>query len=60
MPDTGYYSLCPNVDAPHALRWGSAEFIGLGFSVFATIVLVENFGSSFMKSAQVNYKEHVM
>ncbi|CDH51764.1 purine permease [Lichtheimia corymbifera JMRC:FSU:9682] len=53
MPDTGFYSLCPNVDAPHALRWGSAEFIGLGFSVFATIILVENFGSSFMKSAQI-------
>lgn len=53
MPDTGYYSLCPNIDAPHALPWGSAQFIGLGFSVFATIVLVENFGSPFMKSAQI-------
>lgn len=54
MPSTGLYSLCPNTEAPHPLPWGSAEFIGLGFSVFVTIVIVENFGSPFMKSAQVN------
>ena len=53
MPETGLYSMCPDTNAPHPLPWGSAEFIGLGFSVFATIVLVENLGSPFMKSAQI-------
>ncbi|KAI9313156.1 permease family-domain-containing protein [Dichotomocladium elegans] len=53
LPESGYYALCPSIDAPHPLKWGSAEFIGLGFSVFATIVLIENFGSPFMKSAQI-------
>ncbi|KAE8540316.1 hypothetical protein D1P53_003261 [Cryptococcus gattii VGV] len=33
--------------------WGSASFIGLGFSCFAIIVLCELFGSAFMKSASV-------
>ncbi|KAI7859300.1 permease family-domain-containing protein [Circinella umbellata] len=53
MPESGLYSMCPDTNAPHPLPWGSAEFIGLGFSVFATIILVENFGSPFMKSAQI-------
>ncbi|KAI8149983.1 permease family-domain-containing protein [Fennellomyces sp. T-0311] len=53
MPESGLYSMCPDINAPRPLPWGSAEFIGLGFSVFATIVLVENFGSPFMKSAQI-------
>ena len=35
-PGTGFFKLCPDVDAPHALLWGSAEFIGLGFLVFVT------------------------
>ena len=39
--------------APHALPWGSAEYIGLGFSVFATIILCERFGSPIMKSCAV-------
>ncbi|KAI9303743.1 permease family-domain-containing protein [Cunninghamella echinulata] len=51
-PD-GFFSLCPNVNAPHALPWGSPQYIGLGFSVFATIILIENFGSAFMKNAQI-------
>ncbi|WVQ80592.1 hypothetical protein IAT38_002697 [Cryptococcus sp. DSM 104549] len=33
--------------------WGSATFLGLGFSCFAVIVLCELFGSAFMKSASV-------
>ncbi|WVQ72909.1 hypothetical protein IAR50_002471 [Cryptococcus sp. DSM 104548] len=33
--------------------WGSASFIGLGFSCFAVIVICELFGSAFMKSASV-------
>ncbi|KAF4309258.1 hypothetical protein GTA08_BOTSDO02108 [Botryosphaeria dothidea] len=50
---TGYYELCPSIDAPKPLPWGDPKLIGLGFSVFATIVLVEFFGSPLMKSASV-------
>ncbi|KAF8863224.1 Xanthine/uracil permease [Acephala macrosclerotiorum] len=52
-PETGIYQLCPTIFAPHALPWGSAEFIGLGFSVFITIILCERFGSPIMKSMSV-------
>ncbi|KAF1982770.1 purine permease [Aulographum hederae CBS 113979] len=52
-PETGLYALCPTINAPHALPWGSAEFIGLGFSVFVTIILCERFGSPIMKSTSV-------
>lgn len=52
-PETGIYSLCPSTSAPRPLPWGSPEFLGLGFLVFATIVLIENFGSAFMKSSQI-------
>lgn len=52
-PETGMYRLCPNVDAPHALPWGSAEFIGLGFLVLLTIILCERFGAPIMKSCAV-------
>ncbi|KAL5316360.1 hypothetical protein ACEPPN_015405 [Leptodophora sp. 'Broadleaf-Isolate-01'] len=45
--------LCPSNAAPHALPWGSAEFLGLGFSVFLTIILCERFGSPIMKSTSV-------
>ena len=44
---------CPNIYAPHALPWGSPEFLGLGFSVFVTIILCERFGSPIMKSVSV-------
>jgi NCS2 family nucleobase:cation symporter-2 len=27
-PATGLFSLCPNINAPRPLPWGSAEFIG--------------------------------
>lgn len=53
MPATGLYSQCPSIDAPHPLPWGSPEFLGLGLVVFASIILIENFGSPFMKSSQV-------
>lgn len=46
-------TLCPSTTAPHALPWGSAEFIGLGFLVFLTIILCERFGSPIMKSCSV-------
>lgn len=35
------------------LQWGLAEYLGLGFSVYATIVLSERFGSPIMKSCAV-------
>lgn len=52
-PTSGTYSLCPDITAPHALPWGSAQFIGLGFSVFVTIIICERFGSPIMKSCAV-------
>ena len=52
-PTSGPYQLCPSNDAPHALPWGSAEFIGLGFLVFVTIIFAERFGSPIMKSCAV-------
>ncbi|KAM3562364.1 hypothetical protein MY1884_001863 [Beauveria asiatica] len=49
----GLFAACPSVAAPHPLPWGSAEFFGLGFSVFITIVLCERFGSPIMKSTSI-------
>lgn len=51
--DPAARALCPSATAPHALPWGSAEFIGLGFLVFVTIILCERFGSPIMKSCAV-------
>ncbi|KAH9908873.1 Xanthine/uracil permease [Xylariomycetidae sp. FL2044] len=47
------YAACPDINAPHALPWGAPEFLGLGFSVFLTIILCERFGSPIMKSTSV-------
>ena len=52
-PETGPYRLCPYVGAPHALPWGSAQYVGLGFLVFVTIIICERFGSPIMKSCAV-------
>jgi len=52
-PTEGIYTVCPQVGAPHALPWGSAEYIGLGFSVFVSIIISERFGSPIMKSLSV-------
>jgi uric acid-xanthine permease len=52
-PTSGLFQLCPTIDAPHALPWGSAQFIGLGFVVYLTIILSERFGSPIMKSTAV-------
>ncbi|KAF2171648.1 hypothetical protein M409DRAFT_17885 [Zasmidium cellare ATCC 36951] len=52
-PETGLYRLCPTINAPHPLPWGSAEFVGLGFLVFVTIILCERFGAPIMKSCSV-------
>ncbi|KAL2202972.1 Xanthine/uracil permease [Sarocladium strictum] len=35
------------------LPWGAPEYLGLGFSVFITIILCERFGSPIMKSTSV-------
>ncbi|KAI7832177.1 purine permease [Gamsiella multidivaricata] len=52
-PTSGPFVDCPNVGAPHAAPWGDAQWIGLGFLVFFIIMVVEFFGSPFMKNAQV-------
>jgi uracil-xanthine permease len=52
-PTSGPFQLCPSNTGPHALPWGSASFIGLGFLVFLTIILAERFGSPIMKSCAV-------
>ncbi|GKT65170.1 uracil-xanthine permease [Colletotrichum tofieldiae] len=52
-PTTDFFARCPNISAPHALPWGSAEYLGLGFSVFITIILCERFGAPIMKSTSV-------
>ncbi|KAG4411262.1 hypothetical protein IFR04_015609 [Cadophora malorum] len=49
----GFYELCPNVGAPKPLPWGDPKLIGLGFSVFVTVIIVEQFGSPLMKSASI-------
>lgn len=46
-------AMCPSADAPHALMWGSPQFIGLGFLVFVTIILCERFGPPILKSCSV-------
>ncbi|GAW24921.1 hypothetical protein ANO14919_145170 [Xylariales sp. No.14919] len=50
---TAFFDKCPDITAPHALPWGSSEYLGLGFSVFITIILCERFGSPIMKSTSV-------
>ncbi|KAI4661859.1 uncharacterized protein J4E78_004649 [Alternaria triticimaculans] len=49
----GFYALCPDITAPRPLIWGHPKLIGLGFSVFATIILVEAIGAPLMRSASV-------
>lgn len=52
-PETGFFSLCPTEFSPHALPWGSPEYIGLGFLSFVTIIILEFVGSPAMKSASI-------
>ncbi|EOO01737.1 putative purine permease protein [Phaeoacremonium minimum UCRPA7] len=49
----GYYALCPSIAAPKPLPWADPKLIGLGFSVFFAIVLVEQFGAPLMKSSSI-------
>lgn len=37
----------------HTYLWGNRRFVGLGFSTFASILLVEYFGSPLMKSSAI-------
>jgi len=52
-PTSGDFQLCPSNSAPMAAPWGSAQFIGLGFLVFVTIILTERYGAPIMKSCAV-------
>lgn len=52
-PTTDFFARCPNINAPHALPWGSAEYLGLGFSVFIVIIITERWGAPIMKSCAV-------
>ncbi|KAF4554477.1 Uric acid-xanthine permease [Elsinoe fawcettii] len=52
-PPTALFAKCPTINAPHALPWGSAEYLGLGFSVFITIIIAERWGAPIMKSCAV-------
>ena len=52
-PTSGDFQLCPSNTGKHALPWGSAQFIGLGFSVWVTIIIIERFGAPLMKSCAV-------
>ncbi|GAA5888271.1 hypothetical protein JCM6882_008563 [Rhodosporidiobolus microsporus] len=42
--------LCPSADAPHPATWGSPRLIGLGFSVWVSIILVDIFGPPLLKN----------
>lgn len=47
------FALCPTINAKGARKWGSPEYLGLGFLSFVTIILVEIFGSPFMRNASI-------
>lgn len=50
---TPFFARCPDITAPNALPWGSPQYLGLGFSVFVTIIICERFGAPIMKSTSV-------
>lgn len=52
-PPTDFFASCPNILANRAYPWGDAHWIGLGFLVLSVIVLVEIFGSPFMRNIAV-------
>lgn len=47
------FELCPTIYAKGAKKWGSPQYLGLGFLSFVTIILVEIFGSPFMRNASI-------
>jgi NCS2 family nucleobase:cation symporter-2 len=52
-PDSGFFSVCPELGGPNAAPWGDPRWIGLGFLVYVSIILIEYFGSPFLKNIQV-------
>mmetsp|Transcript_3019 Transcript_3019/g.9250 ORF Transcript_3019/g.9250 Transcript_3019/m.9250 type:complete len:588 (+) Transcript_3019:50-1813(+) len=48
-----FFERCPNVAAEKSFPWGDAHWIGLGFFVLAIIILVEIFGSPFLRNTQI-------
>lgn len=52
-PTSGDFMMCPANGAPMAAPWGSAQFIGLGFLVFISILACEKWGAPIMKSCSV-------
>ncbi|PRT55706.1 Uric acid-xanthine permease [Wickerhamiella sorbophila] len=46
-------AMCPSASAPKPHPWGSGQFIGLGFSVFVTIVICEKWGPPMFKSCSI-------
>ncbi|SCV73722.1 BQ2448_6152 [Microbotryum intermedium] len=52
-PETGFFALCPNINAEHAYQWGNPRFLGLGLVSFLTIIFLEFFGSSAMRSGSI-------
>lgn len=48
-----FTQLCPSNDAPMAAPWGSARLIGLGFLVFACIVLFDLLGPPIVQNTSV-------
>lgn len=52
-PASGIFSMCPSTDAPKPHPWGSPTFIGLGFSVYATIIFVELVGAPLVRNCSV-------
>jgi uracil-xanthine permease len=46
--------ICPSSEyAYQKYPWGDARWIGLGFLVFLTIIVIEIFGSPFMRTAEI-------
>lgn len=52
-PSIPFFAKCPNIAAERAYPWGDAHWIGLGFFVFSFIIILEIFGSPFLRNVQV-------
>jgi len=53
-PPTDFFATCPNILAKQNYPWGDAHWIGLGFLVLTTIILIEIFGSPFMRNIGIS------
>lgn len=52
-PASGLFSMCPNTQAPKPHPWGAPVFVGLGFSVYATILFVELVGAPLIRNCSI-------